>query len=648
MPSRTPSIDKRDYNATRPLLSQGDSAESSVHRRSQDEGYAGSFFEQVAQGIQAQDRKKMTREVVRWGSFAWAIVNWYDGSHRLVRSGGRSVEALCAGSITAYSLYGHLFQTHLRYTQYRVNLISITAELAMYLPVPLAGLLCDRFGPAPCSIIAGVLFGLGYLLAAFTYKSGSPPDTSAGSGNGWPFGVMVVSFIFVGIATSGMYLAAVTTCAKNFGRGKHKGFALAMPIAAFGLSGMWQSQVGDKFLHEKLPDGSKGDVDVYRYFLFLGCTLLGSGIIGGFALRIVNEDEMIDEAVDELERSGLLQDSEFYQRAALEREYGTMNGNDPLSRRLSDDETEFLEREAALRKQRALDDARKKTWLLNAETRHFLADHTMWWLAAGFFLITGPGEAFINNLGSIIPTLYSRSYPSEAIPTSAATHVSIVAVTSTLARIFSGTLSDLLAPVSPPYQHHRGPSSVENSITSLTIPPVPEPKPWYAHFRTSRLVFLLTFSLLLSLGQIFLASGVIQGHAERFWAVSGLIGAGYGAVFSLVPIIISTVWGVENFGTNWGVVAMVPAVAAAVWQSVFAGVYEHFAERDRGAIKGLGLVDSGAEFGGLENEEEMMCYGKECYALTFWLMAVSVWFACGLWLWAWRGPGGWRKRGVAV
>ncbi|KAI9667408.1 MAG: putative monocarboxylate transporter mch1 [Bathelium mastoideum] len=625
MPSRENSIDKRDFrtrDAARPLLSQHDSAESS-HRTSQDGSHAGSFFEQVAEGIQEQDRKRMRREVIRWASFAWAIV-----------------ECLCAGSITAYSLYGHLFQTHLRYSQYRVNIISITAELAMYLPVPLFGFLCDRYGPAPLSISAGAVFGLGYLLAAFAYKSGPPPDIGTGDGHGWPFGVMVLAFVAVGMGTSGMYLSAVTTCAKNFGRGRHKGFALAMPIAAFGLSGMWQSQVGEKLLYETRPDGSRGDVDVHRYFLFLGCTLLGAGLIGGVALRVINEDEMIDEAVSELERSGLLEESDFFGRDTLEN--GTGYGTLPSDRHLSDEDAA----EFQVRKQRARDSRRKKTALLNTETRRFLVDPTMWWLAAGFFLVTGPGEAFINNIGSILPTLYPAGTPADAIPTTAATHVSIVAVTSTAARILTGTLSDLLAPTPPRHPAHRRPGSatLSSSIPSLPIPATdPESrKPWYARPPTiSRIAFLLAATLLLSAGQALLASGAVQQHGERLWLVSAAIGAGYGAAFSLVPIVIGAVWGVENFGTNWGVVAMVPAGGAAVWGAVFAAVYQAHAGvgEERGGGVGRG---SGAE------AEGRMCYGTECYAVTFWGMAVSVWVACGMWAWAWRGPGGWKRMGVAV
>lgn len=488
----------------------------------------------------------------------------------------------------------------------------------MYLPVPIFGYLCDRYGPGIPSLLSGTLFGFGYLLAAFTYKSG--PPGSAG-GHGWPFGVMVLAYVAIGMATSCMYLSAVTTCAKNFGRGKHKGLALALPIASFGLSGMWQSQVGSRLLYEKKPDGGRGEVDVFRFFLFLGCTLFATGLIGAFVLRIVDEDEMIDEAVEELEQSGLLEDSDFFHRQLGERGYGTVSDGEHVEGDDGDDDEQ---------KARAEEDARKKTWLLNEETRLFLSDRSMWLLAAGFFLVTGPGEAFINNLGTIIGTLYPPSVSSDDIPTDAATHVSIVAVMSTIARILTGTLSDVFAPTSTPNQHRRGPNSLMSSMTSLPGADLSsEPK---KRFEISRITFLLIFSLIMSLGQVLLASGLIQNHGERFWLVSAAIGAGYGAVFSLTPIIVSVVWGVENFGTNWACVATVPALGATLWGLLYSGVYQKAAESAPDAL------EVGAE----------LCHGMGCYSPTFWAMAVSVWLACALWFWAWKGPAGWSRRGVVV
>ena len=510
-----------------------------------------------------------------------------------------AVSSLCAGSITAYSLYAPLFQTRLHYTQFQVNAISITAELAMYLPVPLFGYLCDRYNPRPISALAGTLFGAGYLLAALTYHANDHQNPKS-----WPSGVMILAFVGIGMGTSCMYLSAVTTCAKNFGRGRHKGLALALPIAAFGLSGMWQSQVGSQLLYDR----SRGDVDVFRFFLFLAILLFAVGLLGAFALQVVNEDELIDDAVSELERSGLLENSSFFQRSLLHDStanhsnytYGTLTppASEPAS------ETASL---ISTNSGNSSEDRRKKLWLLNTETRLFMTDPTMWLLAVGFFLVTGPGEAFINNLGTIISTLYSASSRGPPASNSPATHVSIVALTSTLARLATGTLSDLLAPRS-----QQGPSK---------------------RYSVSRLTFLLISTFVLSTGQVLLASGLIQSYPSLFGLVSALQGLGYGAVFSLTPIIISVVWGVQNFGTNWGVIAMMPAGGAAIWGAVYSAVYQ------------AGVDDRVAEDIEKPQQKETRCFGLKCYAATFWAMAVCSWLAIGLWAVAWKR---WKRKGIAV
>jgi MFS family permease len=553
------------------------------------------------------DRSVRHRNLIRYGSFASAIFS-----------------CLCGGSLTAYSLYGHIFQERLRYTQSQVNIVIVAAQLAMYLPVSILGYLCDRHGPAPLSFVAAVLFGSGYLLAAFTYKSADVGIMTHQPG--WPFSMMVLSFIFIGVATCCIYLSAVTTCAKNFGRGKYRGLALASPIASFGLSGMWQSQVASRVLYERKPNGSIGDVDVFKFFIFLAVLLMAAGLLGSFALQVVDEEELIDNAVEELEQSGLLDTSSFFRNGG-ERGYGSFADRE-------DDDLRSAQSVEDVIKAREEEEARKKTWLLNGETRRFLADPTMWWLAGGFFLVAGPGDTFINNLGTIIGTLYSPSADSSVAPTTAATHVSIVAITSTIARIFAGTATDLLAPANPVQRFH---TSASNSIASLpSMPP-------NRRLTVSRVTFLLGFTIVMSLGQAILASGFIQNHGERFWIVSGLIGSGYGAVFSLTPIIITIIWGVENFGTNWGIVAMCAALGAPIWGALYSGVYQWYAGRSSSSL-------NGAVYGGDDSglDKDILCFGKECYQSTFWVMTVAVWVACGMWLWAWKGRDGWSRRGIAV
>ena len=518
------------------------------------------------------------------------------------------VNSLCAGSITTFSLFGIRFLNDLHYTQLRVNTVSIAAELALYLLVPFWGYLCDRYSPLPLSLLASASFGGGYLLAAFAYKSGPPADAVKG-GSGWPFGVMVLAFVGVGAGTSCMYLASVATCAKNFSQSKSRGFMLAVPIAAFGLSGMWQSLVGAHLLYERLPNGKKGDVDVFRYFLFLGCTLMGVGLLGALGLRIVDEEDMIDRGVEQLERSGFLEESEFFRSQngnSSHQGYGTLSNEGDEEVSDSESDAELALSESTLLKKQEEEERlqRKKSWLLNHATHSFLTDRTMWLLASGFFLVTGPGEAYINNVGTIIPTLTPPNWSSASPPAGGVSnHVSIIALTSTIARLLTGTLSDLFAPTSP----------------KIPSPP---------RISFSRLSLLLPSAFLLILCFLFLAiPQLVLAHPPLFLASSALLGLGYGASFSLVPIIISVVWGVENFATNWGVVAMMPAGGAAVWGIIYSVGYSRASE------------PTGP--GGGEGE----CRGSACF--EGWAMgsAASVGVAIVLWVFAWRS---WTRRGVTV
>ncbi|KAK4190318.1 major facilitator superfamily domain-containing protein [Podospora australis] len=533
------------------------------------------------------------------------------------------LSALCAGSITIFSLYAPTFQTKLHYSQYRINGLASAASIAMYIPVPLLGYLCDRIGPAPLSLLAAVFFSAGYAGAAACFHFGGQSLSQAQGV--YPF--MAASFVAIGVGTCSMYMSAVATCAKNFGRGKHRGLALAVPIAAFGLSGMWMSQVGDHLFSWSLKESGEREVDVVRFFIFLSVLLLVVGTLGAGGLKIVDEEEIIEEAVEELERSGLLTagGSAFLTPGRLENGgYGAIERTNPLEEdmegagildpRRKDAEEEEEQEEVRLKKQ----------WVLNAETRRFLTDHTMWCFALGFFFMIGPGEAFINNMGTVIKTLYPSPDSMGSVgekETSAATHVSIVGITSTVVRLLTGTLTDWLAP-SPQARHIQIMSASSELNTRKK-------------FSVSRVAFLLFFAVVLSAGLAGLAAGFAQSHGDRFWIISGLVGAGYGAVFSLTPIIITVIWGVENFATNWGIVAMFPALGATMWGLVYSAVYQDAAKRQQ-------MV------GGKEEEGDNLCYGVECYAGAFWAMAVSVWVACGLVLFAWKGRGGWSARGILV
>ncbi|KAI0870553.1 major facilitator superfamily domain-containing protein [Hypoxylon argillaceum] len=521
------------------------------------------------------------------------------------------ISALGAGSITVFSLYGHLFQSRLHYTQFQINGIASTMNIAMYLPVPIIGYICDRFGPGVLSFVSAVLLGGGYSLAAALYQKGVQEAVSGAGSSKSTFTPMLFAFVAIGVGTACLYLGAVTTCAKNFGKGKYRGLMLVAPIAAFGLSGMIISQIASRLLYEIQPDGTRGDVNVFHFFLFLAILLAVIGLIGSFALRVVDEEDLIDEAVEELERSGLLEGSEVFRRRA-DRGYGTMTQSD-------DEDGDAAILDPSKDNEGDMYARLKKAWLLNAETRRFLADPTMWLFALSFWLIIGPGESFINNLGTIIGTLTTPTTYSK--PPAAATHVSIFAAVSTVARLVVASLSDLLSPT-PDSQHIQ--TGNPHSLPVLR-----------QKLQVSRVVLFAISALVFSVGSLVLASGAIQEHANRFWIVSGFIGAGYGAAFSLTPIIITMIWGVENFGTNFGIIAVTPALGSVIWGTIYSAVYQAGARNNSASV---------------QNQEpaDIFCYGKQCYVPTFWAMTVSIWIGTLMIIWAWKGKNGWSSRGIVI
>lgn len=446
------------------------------------------------------------------------------------------------------------------------------------------GLLCDRYSPRPVALISAFSSGGGYILAALAYHHGSP------EGGGWPVWVMVIGFLGVGLGTCTIVIGSVTTCGKNFGKSRYRGLAVASPIAALGLSGVWISQVGGRWLTEPGRGGRAGNVDVYRYFLFLSGLAIGVGLVGAVALQVVNEEELIEEAAaNQMDRSERLEETPLLRHSTHDR---------PANDRIVSESRSLIPSD---HNEEPMLDASKKTLVLNNEMRRFLTDPAMWLLAVGFFFITGTGESFINNFGTIISTLYP---PSTQIPpsNSAATNVSVVAITSTLARLITGYVSDLLAPPTHPSQfEHRA-------------------------FNVSRLAFLIGSAVLFALFQLLLASSLIQSYPSLFPLVSALAGYGYGTAFTITPIIISVVWGVQSFGTNWGTIAMVPAGGATVWGAIYSAVYQL-------------SVDSGAEMGEVG---EGLCYGYACYGATAWGMFASSLVAIVLWvlLWRWFTKGG--------
>jgi hypothetical protein len=142
------------------------------------------------------------------------------------------------------------------------------------------------------------------------------------------------------------------------------------------------------------------------------------------------------------------------------------------------------------------------------------------------------------------------------------------------------------------------------------------------------MAFLLPSAFLLSLGYLILSSPIPLKEPAIFHLTTALVGFGYGSAFSLTPILISVVWGVENFATNWGIVAMMPALGAALWGVVYSRAYQN-------------AIDGGSGLGSPDGQ----CHGWRCYGLWAVGCTASVWVAIVFWAAVWRG---WKRKGVVV
>lgn len=431
------------------------------------------------------------RSRTRWVSFAVAVLN-----------------CLVVGSIAVFALYAPQLQSHLKYTSLQVNAIGIACQLGLYLSVPFMGFACDNRGPRICSIYAAAVFLPAYLVAGLAYE------------RRWPPWVLVVCYASLGSATVALYMAGLSTVAKNHPNAR--GLSMAVVTASFGLSGLWETQVVDHFYRSN----ETGEINIRAMYTSFGILLSLVSVLSAIALRVVDSpaahrrhqaasEEALDSEEDE--------DDEY---TALLSQSALLEPSDKLS------QTDRM--------------------------KIFLRDHSSWWYFLAFILLAGPGEVFTNNLGSIFQSLLDDARAlgpgtgmrigaaggEGASITSASSQVSLFALSSTLGRLVFGALCD-----------------------------VPSKSPI-----TARMVVLILTASLLTFGFTFLS---YAATTTTFWVAAVSIGAGYGGLFTVYPAIISIVWGTENFATFWGCLATAPAVGSTVFGILYAKSYDRASEHQQ-------------------------------------------------------------------
>ncbi|KAF9242096.1 MFS general substrate transporter [Melanogaster broomeanus] len=189
-----------------------------------------------------------------------------------------------------------------------------------------------------------------------------------------------------------------------------------------------------------------------------------------------------------------------------------------------------------------------------------LKDRNFWALAFVSFVVLGSCEMIISNIGTIVLSLPIKPPPHDLLG-------------NTITRLVVGPLADIVSPVKQ---------------------------------LISRTAFLTFSSAVLVCAYTWMVVGVRDQGAV--WALSIAAGVAYGCTFTVLPSLVSSVWGLSNSGRNFGLITYAPFLGTPVFSYLYAFIAAaHSPDADGG-------VEDGIE----------MCKGPQCWGLTFEVSAVAV------------------------
>lgn len=152
--------------------------------------------------------------------------------------------------------------------------------------------------------------------------------------------------------------------------------------------------------------------------------------------------------------------------------------------------------------------------------QRFCSDYQTWTLLLTFVLVSGPLEMYQNDLG-LLTRIPSKGHPNTA------TQVGLFAMASTLSRLGIGSYLDL------------GFSSPTDLLTAVLV--------------------------INAVTEVAVAKSWLP-----LWLPTLTSGMAYGCVFTLYPLVVSRVWGIEGFATYWGIFILGPAIGSLLYGLLFA------------------------------------------------------------------------------
>ncbi|KXN85482.1 putative transporter MCH1 [Leucoagaricus sp. SymC.cos] len=212
-------------------------------------------------------------------------------------------------------------------------------------------------------------------------------------------------------------------------------------------------------------------------------------------------------------------------------------------------------------------------------TLGFVKQGQLWLLVLFCVCVFGASEMVISNIGTIVAALPSTASDQATTNTIDNTpqQVRLISIANTLTRILVGPLADYVSPVA-------------SYLPNGTIVHARK-------HRISRVSFLFASAVLLALTFFWTSLGVTT--QDGIWVLSFGTGISYSATFTVIPSIVSSIWGLKNLGRNFGILMYAPFIGTPMFSYFYA-----FVSQSNTTGKGI-------------------CRGTECWHSTFQLTTTT-------------------------
>ncbi|KAJ5093644.1 hypothetical protein N7456_009505 [Penicillium angulare] len=455
--------------------------------------------------------------------------------------------ALSCGTNYAYSAWAPQFAHQMKLSSTESNLIGAAGNLGMYaMGIPM-GLLTDSKGPRLMILIGSVCLCLGYypIYLAYQHGEGSVPI------------IFLCFFAFLtGTGGCSAFGAAIKVAASNFG--ENRGTATAFPLAAFGLSALFWSNVSTLIFKD----------DTGRFLLLLACGTTILSLVSIPFMRIFqspsdetyssvphNENPDAPES-QRLRRSSIViehpddgHDSTGFDHAhsAHARSHSTVSNNrmGPSSSNERDENSSLVYKPDGRPSFDTLDDDFLDD--IAVEAHHpdirglaMLKHAEFWQLFLTMALLSGIGLMTINNIGNSTKALwlyYDDSATPKFIQQRQVMHVSILSFGNFLGRLLSGIGSDIL-------------------VKKLNM---------------SRFWCLFISAAVFTLTQL---AGASISNPNTLVVVSAFTGVAYGFLFGVFPALTAHTFGIGGLSQNWGTMTLAPVLSGNVFNLIYGTVYD--------------------------------------------------------------------------